>query len=149
MRGAIPRLEKRIAELQAFDPQTVNDRSDARIGALEQAIDETLVAIFGADTVDYNPYRGAKRLDRAVLRVCYQPPIHEIRAGLQRGKEQADSILEGIIARFKEELELTPPQRQIDRQPAVEHAASRRALSCTATTRTRAKPSLGSSSVSG
>jgi predicted nucleotide-binding protein len=91
-----------------------------------RAIDETLVAIFGADTVDYRRYGGAKRLDRAGLFGDYEPPISEIREGLQRGKDDSISILEGIIIRFKEELELTSSEPQSDQESRHARLESRR-----------------------
>jgi predicted nucleotide-binding protein len=118
MRIAIPRLEMRIAELRAFDPETVSDRYEARIGALERAIDEVLVGIFGPDTVDYRRYNSAKRLDRAGHFVGYTPPLVDIHDGFRRGKADSISILEGIITRFKEDLELAPPEPHPGRQPA-------------------------------
>lgn len=124
-RNGLPRLERRIAELKAFDPLTVNDRKDPRIGALGRAIDETLVAIFGADTVDYDRYRVGTRLDTAGHYVGYEPPRSDIQMGLVRGKDRALSILEGIVKRFHEELELEPAEAR-SRRPEVAGTDSRR-----------------------
>jgi hypothetical protein len=49
MRTAIARLKQRILELQAFDPTTVVDRDEPRIGILERAIDRALAHSFGAE----------------------------------------------------------------------------------------------------
>jgi len=125
MRAAIPRLQKRITELQAFDPETINGGSDPRLGALGRAIDETLVSIFGADTVDYTRYWDAARLNVAAVIVGAEPPLHEIRAGVAGGRARAISILEGIISRFNEELELASYDSQPTQQPAVALAHSR------------------------
>jgi hypothetical protein len=125
MRAAIPRLEKRIAELRAFDPETVDDGSDARIGTLSRAIDETLARIFGVDTVDYGRYWDATHLDRTAVIIGREPPIYEIRAGLAEGKTHAISILEVIIARFKEELELASSNAQPTQRPATALAETR------------------------
>jgi predicted nucleotide-binding protein len=105
MRSAIPRLEKRIADLRAFEPNKINERYDPRIGALARAIDEVLVSVFGPDTVDYRRYDDATRIDRAGHYIGYEPPIDEIRNGFQEGKADSIQILEGIVSRFKEELE--------------------------------------------
>lgn len=127
MRAAIPRLEKRIAELQAFNSETINDRSDPRISALEQAIDETLAWIFDADTVDYNRYRGARRLDRAGHQIGYETPIYEVRAGIKKGVANSISVLEGIIKRFHEELDPAVGRAQEpDSTPQRAQAHSRR-----------------------
>jgi hypothetical protein len=65
MRTAIARLKQRILELQAFDPATVADRGEPRIGVLEQAIDRVLTRTLGAGTAAYRRYAAAKYLDRA------------------------------------------------------------------------------------
>ena len=57
MRTAIPKLERRIAELKEFNVDEISDRYDPRIDALKRKIDDTLVEIFGHDTIDYDRYR--------------------------------------------------------------------------------------------
>jgi hypothetical protein len=105
---AIARLERRLTELREFEPATVHAHSDPRPNALGRAIDETLTAIFGAGTVDYDRYRDAIDIDRApifVNRSVFGPELH---SGLAIGKENAVSTLQGIINRFNEELEMAP-----------------------------------------
>jgi hypothetical protein len=144
MRVAIPRLEKRIAELHDFDPEAINDRSDPRIGSLEQAVDETLTWIFNSGTVDYNRYRGARRLDRAGHQIGYETPIHEVREGLQRGVANSILILEGIIKRFHEELGSSAEQKQdMESNPQRVRAIAGRCSSCMGTTKEHANPWRG------
>ena len=47
MQAALPRLERRLAELDEFQPETVKSRTDPRIGALGNSLDTFLVNIFG------------------------------------------------------------------------------------------------------
>ena len=103
MKAAIPVLERRIKELEAFDPQSVQDRRDCRITTLEAAIDETLVDTFGSNTIDYRRYERAKLIDRAGHNI-YGVPLHEIHEGLVRGKEEAIAMLRHIIKSFGEKL---------------------------------------------
>ena len=39
MEAAIPKIDRRIADLKNFDVDSVSDRSDARIDALEKSLD--------------------------------------------------------------------------------------------------------------
>jgi hypothetical protein len=56
-RHDIERLERRIAGLEPFDPATVKKRfSSPEVIQLETAIDDTLSAVFGHRTVEYNRY---------------------------------------------------------------------------------------------
>ena len=101
MRTAIARLKQRILELQAFDPATVADRGELRIGVLEQAIDRALTRSLGAGTAAYRRYAAAKHLDRAGHVSGRTASLDEIRAGLQRGKHASIALLEGLITRLQ------------------------------------------------
>lgn len=107
MRAAIPRLRMRIEELREIDVNTIQDRSEPRFRSLEQKIDETLVDIFGHDTVEYKRY-DVWSLDRASVNYAYGTPLHEIREGYQRGIDQAISNLQTIIDLFEEKLGAAP-----------------------------------------
>ena len=104
MRAARPKIERRIADLNNFDVESVQDRSDPQIGALEASIDRTLVSIFDAETLDYQRYSLASDLDTASLYMG-GTPLHEVHEGLERGKQRAIVLLQGIIASFDEDLE--------------------------------------------
>jgi len=105
MEAAIPKIERRMADLEGFDVDCVNDRIDARIDALEKSLDALLVSIFGAGTVEYNRYHcQVTRLDTAPINMIHQPPIHEVRDGLRRGISTAIAHLETIKKGFLEEL---------------------------------------------
>jgi uncharacterized protein (TIGR02391 family) len=105
MEAAIPKIERRMADLDSFDIDSVNDRSDARIDALEKSLDALLVSVFGAGTVEYNRYHWqVTRLDTASINIMHQTPIHEVREGLRRGISTAKAHLETIKKGFLEEL---------------------------------------------
>lgn len=106
MQAALPKLDRRIKDLQDFDVSSVVDRSDPRINALEQKLDTLLVTIFGANTVEHQRYEyDAKNLDRARWNAMYEVPIEEVREGLQKGVSKALACLDSIKAGFEEELE--------------------------------------------
>lgn len=63
IKRGIDRLGKRVADLEAFDPHTVQKRWAPEVAALEAAIKETLASIFGSGTVEYRLYDRATRLD--------------------------------------------------------------------------------------
>jgi len=105
MELAIPKIERRISDLESFDVNSVNERSDPRIDALEKELDALLVSIYGVGTVEYERYRwSTTRLDTASINVMYETPINEIREGLRQGIATAKTILESIKKGFLEEL---------------------------------------------
>lgn len=63
MKLGVTRLKRRIADLEAFAPQSVQKRWAPEVKALEASIDQSLADVFGHKTVQYNRYRGAAKLD--------------------------------------------------------------------------------------
>src|SRR5262249_43806450 len=92
MRNVISRIERVIRELREFDPTTVRDRSDRRIGSLEASIKQVLTQAF-SDESERRLYEAAASLDRAPLTMGAKTPLQEVVQGMTRGKEQAISFL--------------------------------------------------------
>src|SRR5260370_32199744 len=56
-RAAIPRLERRVTELRALDADSLTEANYGDVlKDLRRKIDDTLVDIFGPDTLDYQRY---------------------------------------------------------------------------------------------
>lgn len=105
MQAAMPFLEKRIAELKAFEPDSITERWGPQVNVLSEAIERTLTKIFGAHTLEYKRYIDAKDIDRAPMFFGQQISISELRAGYRKGILRSISTLEGIISGFNEEIE--------------------------------------------
>lgn len=103
LRSALPKLERRIAELQSADPSSIRERGEPRFESIEHKIDDTLVEIFGIDTVEYNRFRIGS-LDRAPISFYGDVSLFEIIEGYKRGVADAISTLETIIQLFNEKL---------------------------------------------
>jgi hypothetical protein len=104
MKNAIAPLRRRIAEVEVFSPQTVSDRRDPRIGALQRALEGTLADIFGADTLEFRRNRVICELDTARHNMR-GVPSGEVIEGLFRGRERAILGLNEIIKSFQEKLD--------------------------------------------
>lgn len=102
MRRAITKLHRRIEELEAFNPNVIQDRSDTIPKSLSQKVDATLVEILGADTLDYDRFRVGS-LDRAPYNLG-GTPLYKIREGFEYGKADAISKLQTLIELFKEKI---------------------------------------------
>ncbi|WP_175846322.1 TIGR02391 family protein [Burkholderia arboris] len=103
MRAAIPKLERRIAELRDFDPTTVNARNDPRIGVIDNKLEQTIADVFGVDTVEFFRYQ-PRSIDRGNIYFGSQLPLHEVRQGLNEGKAEQMANLQSIIDLFNENL---------------------------------------------
>jgi uncharacterized protein (TIGR02391 family) len=56
MRSALPKLERRAAELRKFDTGTIGDENDPRPESLADRYNNTLMDIFGANTIEFDRY---------------------------------------------------------------------------------------------
>jgi uncharacterized protein (TIGR02391 family) len=105
MQAALPKLERRLAALKAVDIASITERGDARLKALQQKIDDTLVEIFGIDSVEYQRYRIASLEGGPMFVRTDRPAPQEAREGCRKGIARAVSTLETIAQLFGEKLE--------------------------------------------
>ena len=109
--GDISALERRIKELEEFDPATITKRfSDSNVEVLETAIDETLADVFGKDTDDYQRYSGAAHLDNGPVSMVIEGWGHhndaaEAQKYVAEGKERSIALLKQAVRRLKEEID--------------------------------------------
>lgn len=133
MQQAIPKIERRISELEDFDVNSVNSRNDPRISALSNSLETLLVTVFGSDTVEYERYEWeVTRIDTASVNLMHSTPIHDVREGLIRGIQKSVLNLKTIKRGFLEELEdagLTTSGRVLKAYEGLElHPAIERAV---------------------
>lgn len=103
MRRGVSRIQKRIAELEAFDAASVSQRWSPEVKALQTAIDETLADVFGHGTVDYNRYLAAASLDRGPI--MHGPPnLIAIRQYVARGKRESIALLTQAVRGLEEKI---------------------------------------------
>jgi predicted nucleotide-binding protein len=104
MQRAIPRLRRRLAEVEAFDPNAAQrDDPDAAVRGLRLSIQEALTRTFGTDTVEAQRYRGAAYFDYP-MNMLDETPIGEIRESFARCRQQSIDLLSGAIAMLEERI---------------------------------------------
>lgn len=88
LQAAVPKIDRRIAELDSFDVSTIRQRFDPVPDALARKVNSTLQEILGHNTVEYNEY-SAGSFD--TLPLCMGgreeplPVVHDgYRKGIQR-----------------------------------------------------------------
>jgi predicted nucleotide-binding protein len=116
MKVGITRLNRRIADLEAFDPNSVQQRWAPDVKALQTSIEESLAVVFGHGTVKYNLYRGAARFDWGpedatpdwlAARsggVGYPDHRQDFRRYLAESKQNAISLLRQAVRGLEEEI---------------------------------------------
>jgi predicted nucleotide-binding protein len=107
----IAALQRRIDEVDAFDPQTVQKRfGDPVVRTIETAIDETLSDIFGHNTVEYRRYVSATRFDDGPIMMSYEHGGGTIdgaaaaRHFVTEGKVKVLALLRQAKRRLEEEI---------------------------------------------
>ena len=133
MRTAIPKLERRIRELEEFDPSSLTQRSDPRLEALENKLDDTLADVFGHGSLEYNRF-SPRSLDTAGYNVMYETPLRDVIQSVLESKQREILKLRTIIELFNEKLEdggESPASRacrafgELDLHPEIERACSK------------------------
>jgi Predicted nucleotide-binding protein containing TIR-like domain len=101
------KLRHRIAELEVFHPDQVENRNDPLIARLSKSIEETLLEVFGADTDDHRQYAAAKVIDTAPY-MLGGTPIGLVRHGLESGKATAIALLQQAVTGLEQRLGARP-----------------------------------------
>lgn len=79
IRQRIERLRRRVADVEGFEPESVQERWAPETKTIETAIEETLARVFGQDTPAYRRYQSAADLDRGGLEIGGGPdPLHKV-----------------------------------------------------------------------
>jgi hypothetical protein len=104
IRIAMRKIERRLSDVDSFDPSKIRTRQDPNIRVLEAAIKETLAEIFGPNSRTFRTYSAAATLDTAGINMN-GTPHHEVIAGLVHGKERSITLLKGAIRFFEEKIE--------------------------------------------
>lgn len=109
MRRGINRLQKRVEEVRAFEPRSVQQRFAPEVKVLGTSIEETLGSVFGPGTIEYNRYRRASQLDAGTMAVGISSggrpePLSRVHQDLEKGKQSSLALLEQAIRFLGEEI---------------------------------------------
>lgn len=104
MKMAIPKINRRIAELKSLNVQTLQSGSDPQLMALTQKIDALLIDLFGNNTHEYFKYHPYAEL-RVMSLLIGGEDIGKTRRWAQEHIERAATMLETIKESFAESLE--------------------------------------------
>jgi predicted nucleotide-binding protein len=113
MRNGIARLEKRIQELTAFDPQKMTEGRPADLKALSTSINTTLERIFGDGTTDYRHFSPAADLQWSPgIGALYigrgggppPTPLSDFIRGVDHNCKRSLALLQQAVQTLKEDL---------------------------------------------
>lgn len=125
MRLGILRLERCIAQVEAFDPKTIQtDEDTSKSDALSALVDAALGQTFGDGTVEYQRYSGAAMFSWP-LNMMNPTPIHEIQDSLRRCRIRSLELLRQAVSFLKQEFELQGGEIESN---SLKSAATRKSL---------------------
>lgn len=105
MRSALKKIERRITDLEGFDVNSIRERWDPVVEALQNKVNSTLQEILGHDTVEYHEY-SVRSLDTLPLIMGGGPyPIQKVHAGYREGIERCRLKLGTLRDIFRERIE--------------------------------------------
>jgi hypothetical protein len=113
IRASLRKIRRRLADVEAFDPQKITRQFDPLVTGLETSIRETLAEVFGPNSRSYRNYQLATALDTAGFN-SNGTPLHRVIEGLVHGKERSITLLKGAIQFFEEKMEDDFPGEPLD-----------------------------------
>ena len=133
MRSALPKLQRRIRDLEEFNPDSITQRGDPRLTALEKKLEDTVADVFGHDTIEYKRFR-PHSLDTAGYNMMYETSLAEVIRSVHESKQRETINLRTIIELFNEKLDdggESPTARarrtfsELDLHPEIERASAK------------------------
>jgi len=103
LRNAIPKLQRRLEEIQQFDPREMTSVVDPTAQSLVKKLDSTLIDIFGINTLEYRRFRSGSLYSGSTF--IGGTPLYEIVTGYTQGKELIISNISTAIDLIKEKLD--------------------------------------------
>ena len=131
MQSALPKLQRRIDEIAAIDPNRASGTRTPEFEAINDAVNATLIDIFGQASIEYDRY-SSRRLYAGSFYVDGTSP-HEIIKGYEEGKKRVLVKLDLAVKFINERLADLGAGTQsgiprslagIDLHPAIEQAAA-------------------------
>jgi predicted nucleotide-binding protein len=116
----IERLQRRIAEVEALDPSTLEKWSPL-VNALQASIDESLSRVFGHGTVEYERYRREVNWGENVPSFGADTSLQQYREDVAKGKMEVFLMLREAVATLKENLAELEPDMTPKPSPAMDN----------------------------
>jgi predicted nucleotide-binding protein len=106
LRAGIVRLNKRVAAIEGFDPNSVQSQfDDPGLEALKASIADALDRTFGNDTVERRRYGNAADFDTGPISMYERTSIQEVRTSVKASRDRNLALLKQAIASLEEQLE--------------------------------------------
>jgi predicted nucleotide-binding protein len=122
MRKGVELLNRRIEEIRKFDPSSVRDQfHHPELDALSNRIGETLIRIFGPDTLDHDRYSSAKHFRTGGIGGWGDEgiPLSILQDELHQSVEKSIAVLQSAVEALEERLLDTTDEVTPNRAPEI------------------------------
>jgi hypothetical protein len=113
IRSSLRKLRRRLAEVEAFDPQKVTRQFDPQVTVLEAQLRETLSDVYGRNSQSFRIYQSAASLDTAGINMN-GTPLHRVIDGLVHGRARSIELLRSALRLLEEKMEDDFPGEPLD-----------------------------------
>ncbi|MCV0387566.1 MAG: nucleotide-binding protein [Nitrobacter sp.] len=103
LRQGIGRINRRIGDIESFEPISVKERWAPEVKALEASVEETLARVFGHGTRAYRRYQSAVSLDKGPIGIRTNP-LSKVHCWLTEGKADSLALLRQAVKGLEEDL---------------------------------------------
>jgi predicted nucleotide-binding protein len=128
MKSAIPKLARRISDLEGFDVSTIRRRFDPIVEALANKVDGTLQEILGHGSVEYNEYTIHSLDTLPLVMGGGDDPLPQVHKGYQEGIERATLKLKTLKELFEERVADASPVQSTNFPTALRTASGSRRI---------------------
>jgi predicted nucleotide-binding protein len=103
MKSALPKLQRRLDEVNAIDPTQATGRFTAEFSAINDNVNATLMEIFGPNSIEYDRYKSVS-IYAGRSSYAREIPRHEVIQGYTEGKKRVFIKLDAAIKFINEKL---------------------------------------------
>lgn len=139
IRKGISRIQKRLDDLEQFNPLSISERRSPEVRALETAIDETLSEVFGHNTIEYIRYQDAAQMHEGMISYSTSSWIdaragghsrgadyQELQENLKKSKARSIGLLQQAIRGLTERLEDNTQSQEVSSSVSQKAEPSRK-----------------------
>lgn len=109
LKTGVARFKRLIADIEAFDPSSVNQRHDPQVDAIDKRIEEALEKTFGSHSTQYDRYNYlAKISPQGMIMVSDfgpRPSLADYVSDLKESRTAGLTILREVLRSLEEDLE--------------------------------------------
>lgn len=104
MRNAVTKIKRRIADLESFDIDTIEERFDQKLTVLANKVNSTLEEVLGLNTSEFYRYSVGSFDNAGLIMGGYEEPLSDVKANNLQGIRDTVLSLQSLLEIFEERI---------------------------------------------